>query len=308
MCMSTNRKKYIADYYSPELYHELVTKLRTFFIQRNFLEIDTQSRLSILAACEDPNTITTFAVGGQQWPLPQTGQMWLEYELLKNPSVPGVFCLTTSYRDELNPIPERHLRVFPLFEFEHHGDMQDLQTMEASLFEYLGFGNKSTCIAGDYVSVANSFGVRIIESTQEIELCKPSSPVFFLKNFPSYSNPYFNMKGSGDVYKKIDALLYGMETIGSAERSTDPHEMRENFYTTSNGLYAQRLFDLFTQERVEKELNEFLSLTFFPRCGGGIGMHRLMRALTLHREHSKQTTSEYHNIVHERQRGQILEV
>ena len=35
---------------------------------------------------------------GNQWPLPQTGQMWLEYELLKNPTAPGFFCVSTSYR------------------------------------------------------------------------------------------------------------------------------------------------------------------------------------------------------------------
>jgi len=32
---------------------------------------------------------------------------------------------------------------------------------------------------------------------------------------------------------------------------------------------------------VQKELKEFLSYDFFPRCGGGIGVGRLIRALTL---------------------------
>jgi hypothetical protein len=38
------------------------------------------------------------------------------------------------------------------------------------------------------------------------------------------------------------------------------------------------LFELFGKERVEKELEEFLSFDFFPRFGGGIGMTRLARA------------------------------
>jgi aspartyl/asparaginyl-tRNA synthetase len=277
-------KKNIADYHTREVYHDLVTRLRIFFIQRGFQEIDTQSRLSILAACEDPMTIATFEIAGQKWPLPQTGQMWLEDELLRNPALPGVFCLTTSYRDEPNPIPDRHLRIFPLFEFEHHGDMETLQTMLAALFEYLGFGDRRNFIEGDYVTLATSFGVHHIEAAQEIELMKQSSPIFFLRNFPPYSNPYFNMKKSGDVFKKIDTIVYGMETVGSAERSCNIDEMRESFYTTSNGLYARHLFDLFGQVRVEQELDAFLSYKFFPRCGGGIGMHRLMRALTLQSE------------------------
>ncbi len=42
------------------------------------IENMTQSRLSILAACEDPTTISTYNYAGEVWPLPQTGQMWLE--------------------------------------------------------------------------------------------------------------------------------------------------------------------------------------------------------------------------------------
>jgi hypothetical protein len=41
------------------------------------------------------------------------------------------------------------------------------------------------------------------------------------------------------------------------------------------------LFELFGKERVEKELEEFLSFDFFPRFGGGIGMTRLARAYQL---------------------------
>lgn len=72
--------------------------------------------------------------------------------------------------------------------------------------------------------------------------------------------------------------MYGMETIGSAERETDKVIMRKRFDTISDGGYAKKLYDLFGRDRVEKELNEFLELEFFPRFGGGIGMTRMMRA------------------------------
>ena len=52
----------------------------------------------------------------------------------------------------------------------------------------------------------------------------------------------------------------------------------KNFYTISNGGYSKLLFDLFGKERVEKELEQFLSLPFFPRVGGGIGMTRMINA------------------------------
>ena len=87
-------------------------------------------------------------------------------------------------------------------------------------------------------------------------------------------------KGNG-IFNKVDVILYGQETIGSAERSCDVKEMREMFYTIEDGGYAQKLFDLFGKERVEAELEDFLSMEFFPRLGGGIGMTRLARAYEL---------------------------
>ena len=55
--------------------------------------------------------------------------------------------------------------------------------------------------------------------------------------------------------------------------------MRDMFHTISDGLYANLLFDLFGKNRVEKELDDFLGLDFFPRVGGGIGITRLLHAM-----------------------------
>jgi hypothetical protein len=57
--------------------------------------------------------------------------------------------------------------------------------------------------------------------------------------------------------------------------------MKETFYTIENGDYSAKLFELFGKERVEKELEEFLSLDFFPRFGWGCGLTRLERAYEL---------------------------
>jgi aspartyl/asparaginyl-tRNA synthetase len=90
------------------------------------------------------------------------------------------------------------------------------------------------------------------------------------------------MKDSGDgLFNKIDVILYGQETIGSAERSCDVEKMRKMFYTIENGGYSSKLFELFGKERVEKELEEFLKNSFIPRFGAGIGMTRLTRAYEL---------------------------
>ncbi len=112
-----------------------INALRAFFLARDFVEVHTQDRLSILAACEDPTTVATYEYENQRWPLPQTGQMWLEYELLTQPQYAGVFCVSTSYRNEPNPIPGRHDKIFPMFEFEASGTIDDLRTLEVDLCE-----------------------------------------------------------------------------------------------------------------------------------------------------------------------------
>lgn len=266
-------------------FNKVVNKLRSFFLEKGFIEVHTQSRLSILAACEDPSTITTFKYNGELWPLPQTGQMWLEYEMLKNPNNPGYFCVSTSYRNEPNPVPGRHDLIFPMFEFEIKGGIQELHQMEKELLEYLGYKITSDMFnfpTDDYINLTEEYKSFMLEHEHEQKIYEKHGSVFFLKNFPSYTSPFWNMKSNNEdprFSNKIDVILSGMETIGSAERSCDPKEMRESFYSISNGMYANTLFNHFGKDRVEKELNEFLSFKFFKRSGGGIGMTRLIKSM-----------------------------
>jgi aspartyl/asparaginyl-tRNA synthetase len=262
------------------MYNSLVQKLREFFLEKNFVEVPTQSRLSILAACENPHSVSTFEYNGEIWPLPQTGQMWLEYELLKNPTWDGVFCVSTSYRAEKNPIPGRHELIFPMFEFESKGKYKDLILLEKELLEYLGFGLP---VEMDYNKTCKEYGdVSILENEHETKMWNEVSHCVSLQNFPLRTNPFWNMQNQqDDIFNKVDIILYGQETIGAAERSCDVDSMRKMFYTIENGGYSEKLFELFGKERVEKELEEFLKFDFFPRFGAGIGLTRLARAMEL---------------------------
>lgn len=261
-------------------YDYVIRLLRQFFQEKKgFLEVPTQSRVSILAACEDPRTITTYSLGGVTYPLPQTGQMWLEWEILENEDIDGVFCIGTSYRDEPNPIPGRHYRVYPQIDFEARGDMNSLRAMEQELLTFLGFGYGKSV---PYEEVCSRYGVQFVEAEQETRLDKELGHTIFLESFPVRTHPFWNMKRAANgLYNKIDVLLYGMETIGSSERESDPVRMRESFFTISDGKYAKLLFDKFGKERVMKELDEYLALPMTPRFGAGIGITRLIRAMDL---------------------------
>ncbi len=261
-------------------YNEIIQKLRCFFQEkRGFIEVPAQPRLSILAACEDPETITQFIFNGVNYPLPQTGQMWLEAELLKNPGVPGVFCITTSYRNEPFPIPGRHDKIFPMFEFEASGDINELKKMEAELVEYLGFPAPVSLLYND---ACLQYGVQELKAEQELFMQRDYGNVVSLEYFPQHTHPFWNMHHNADgIYNKVDVILYGIETIGSAQRSSNVQEMRDNFFTLSDGNYSKLLYSAFGEERVLKELDAYLNLPMFTRYGGGIGVTRLARAMKL---------------------------
>lgn len=269
---------------NPKKYSQCVNSMRQFFLKKNFVEVHTQNMRSILAACEDPKTISTYQYAGNVWPLPQTGQMWLENVLLDNPEYEGAFCLSTSYRNELNPVPGRHDLIFPMMEFESKGNMTDLQNMQIELLDHLGFEKTDGKYPeGDYLEVCNKYNTDELDNDHELKLEKEYGPVFFLKNFPFNTSPFWNMKADFNTQNsnKIDVILHGIETIGSAERSCNKDEMRELFYTISDGQYKDILYREFTKERVDTELDEFLDRDFFPRYGGGIGVTRMIRAMEL---------------------------
>ena len=262
-------------------YNEVVEKLRRFFISRNFLEVATQNRLSILAACEDPFNVGMFNYAGSCWPLPQTGQMWLEYELLKNPDAAGYFCLTTSYRMEKDPKEGRHDLIFPLFEFEMKGGMDELIQMEKDLLVHLGY-DAARFVEGKYKDVAKQYNTTELEHEHEQQLYDEQTPTFFLTDFPEFTSPFWNMKRNGDdTANKVDVIMSGQETIGSAERENDRDVMRKRFESIMGGGYREKMYELFGQERTDVELDDYLNFDFFTRCGGGIGMTRLMRSMKM---------------------------
>jgi aspartyl/asparaginyl-tRNA synthetase len=297
LCYSVGIEFYIM--HIPDVaYNVMYSKLDAFFRSENFLRVNYQYTTSIMAACEDHKNIVSFTLNGLEYPLPQTNQMHLEDVLLKAIAkakelgiefrYAGIYCETASTRDEPTPVEGRHERRFPMFEFELLGNMEDLQKLMTRLLNYMGFnvkdGKKKEYAQLPYLETAKHYEVTELEHEHEEAMCNDFSHVCFLTDFPNYTSPFWNMKQyeDGVCAKKIDVIMYGQETIGSAERSCDANEMREQFSTISNGEYAQTLYDRFGKDRVDAELDEFLSYDFVTRSGGGIGMHRMYRAMKLH--------------------------
>jgi len=268
----------------------VVQKLRGFFMSKNFKETFPQPNLSILAACEDPKTVKSFKFNNNIWPLPQTNQMHLENILMTNAkTLDALFCLTASYREEPNPIPGRHLTSFCMFEAERKGDFDNLLNTLSELMVYLGFVNNIKDIPFfTYNQLCEHYNTDILEAEHETKMWKEFGDVVGITHFTERTSPFFNMKQEGydiksgeKLYKKCDLIICGQETFGSAERSSNIEEMRNGFYTISNGEYSKLLFEQFGKERVENELEEYLKLNMIERWGFGSGVQRLIRGMKL---------------------------
>ena len=167
-----------------------------------------------------------------------------------------------------------------MFEFEFPGDINDLKSMEYELVDYLGFDKPTEKTYADWQKHYGFASGYELTAEEEGKMYNEFSTAM-ITDFPEFTSPFWNMSRYEDGVrsKKIDVILGGMETIGSAERSTDVDMMRDTFHSITNGEYSKLLFDLFGKNRVESELEEFLKFDFFPRVGGGIGMTRMIAAL-----------------------------
>lgn len=269
----------------------MIRKLRQFFDEKQYHESYPQPRLSIMAACEDPKTVRSFQFNGELWPLSQTSQMHLEYDILTE-GMDGVYSVSTSYRDEPDPIPGRHNKIFGMFEFEQMGNYDDLIDLLTDLCIHLGFaGDPTDVVVMPYDELCKVYQTSELTADHETKIWRDFGDVVAITHFPQRTHPFWNMKQSGKLemtgeplYNKCDFILYGIETFGSAERSTDPVQMRDNFHSISGGMYAKLLYNQFGKERVEAELEAYLALEMFPRFGGGIGLTRLLRAMNILRE------------------------
>lgn len=284
--------------FNPFIYNKIIKELRKFFDSNNFIEVYvTPGR--ILAACEDPFTIKDITLGKDfHTALPQTGQMGLEEIILtytesfKLSNVKGIYYIGDSIRNEPNIIEGRHYYIFRMFEFEFFGNFEELLQIHTNLLKYFGFSNIKIV---EYEDACKYYNTDIIESKHELDMCKNNTAVLLI-NFPLRAQPFWNMRlnSTGDYALKCDVLLPKTsnpnlavgETIGSAERAISIPEMLTGFDTIMNGTYKEKLYELFTKEKVDKELDNYLNLFFnrnendIIRSGAGIGLTRLYNALT----------------------------
>lgn len=279
--------KFIQRYANPLMintkgYEYVVNKLTEFFKSKKFLEVSRQNSLGTLVGCDDPFNVETFSYGNDDhvWPLPQSREMLLEYEILKHPEIEGYFCLTTSYRLEKRHNDRKHYNYLPLFNFETHGNIYDLAKLERELLNYLGY-NKDDIKMATYEEMQEKYEVENLEDKHEEKMETDIGKAVLLHDFPEEIKFFWNLKCDirTKSVRKIDVILSGQRTISSAEKEDDKDTMKRRFKTIMNGKYKEKLYELFGEERTNKELEYYLNHDFFERIGGCIDITTLIRSM-----------------------------
>lgn len=235
-----------AEQTSPERFDRTVKALRDFFAKREFKEVNSQCRPSILAAWEFPERLQAYNARGTEWPLPQSGIVWLERELRKDPDAAGFFCLTNSYGAAAAAQPR------PIFEFAFRGDQTALRTLVTALMTSLLPHN----FEGDGRIVTNS----------SLAEC----PFWNVAVVPSGENDSKRVRNC-DAYFKDNKL------ISAAERTQEKAEMFYKFCVSHGGRYSLGLYRHFGQSRTEAEFTEYVNDCSFLRSTGSVDVMTLSR-------------------------------
>lgn len=288
-------------------YHQITGLIRDFFQQNGFIDISTPSDWSIIGACYDPKTVALIKSEDCIWPLPQTNQVWLQYELLnsrnlENSSAKGYFFEHTSYnrgKSLQGKKPPRFLpgietitkdiQMSPILEFETNGTMSDLMNLEMDLICHLGYDKPTKLSYEEALEIVNkNQETEILDNADEQTLCREQNSVILLYNHPERTNPFWNIKRDENTSHscKVDVLMYGLKTIISAERSMNPKDIKHFFFTMKDGEYVKSLYNQFGIDRPIGELYQMLNYLSSqtqenepdPMCGGTIDLVPLIQS------------------------------
>ena len=110
--------------------------------------------------------------------------------------------------------------------------------------EYLGYDQSLYPVRRDkYGDVAKSYNTSELTHDHETQMYENGEQaIVILTDFPESTDPFWNMKRNDDwTAKKVDIILSGQETFGSAERETDTNVMWDRFHSICNGAYKEKI-------------------------------------------------------------------
>jgi len=260
-------------YVNPFFFHYVTNTARFFFLETGFIETFEQSNLSVINSCKNLDTSCLFDMYKFCHSLPQSNEIWLDYEITKYNNQAGFFCISTHYTNDSLGITNS---IIPYLEFSIKGGMFELEKMLRALLTSLGYKSKCKFNTLMYKNILSTYNVTDITPSVYNKIAETDNGVIFIKNYAFNGDTFWNDFQENGIYNKITVLLNGKETITATQKSKSIEFMRDNFKNRSDFI---KLCDIFGEYRVLGELEGYLELPFSDRCTGKINLVNLINSM-----------------------------
>lgn len=251
-------------------YHSVVTLVREFFSDRDFVEADIQSKVSLLSGFLNIDNIVTFHHKGRIWPVHSSNMLELDKWFLSNMDNvgDGVFCTTHSY--------SKNGKIRPLIEFEFNGHYKDAVNFVLEFTDFLGFEEDYIL---QYDEICEHYSETDITNALKNNLREDFGNCCIIVDPPAVDDEvYWNVKVDDKMTYNIDCILCGNVAIQSRELETDVDVMKTRFLAHPD---YQKLVNTFGKNRVNSEIENYLSLDHFVRIVGRIDMKLLEHSMSI---------------------------
>lgn len=243
-------------------YTKTVNRLRYFFDNLGFQEVLTQQKVGIVNVVNQPYYLDIFQYRGQLYPCPQTSRYHLSHDLV-HLDLEGVYSLSTSYTDNIEPV----------FEFEFRGRNQKLINIQSALCRYL---NLPPTINSNLKTTFDNYPYG-----KYSDMCKKyRTPNVNLSNLKIDFGPVFLLQNSDflswDSTANTSVIIDGKSVMFGTEKCCDNSVLETNFHSS---VFPSILSNYFDVGRIERDLDKYLAIDFPEHAGCTIKLEMLDNVL-----------------------------
>jgi hypothetical protein len=260
---------------NPFTYNYVANAIRFFFLGNDYIESYEQNKLSNLNSCNNIFNACLYDMFNFCYSLPQSNELWMDYQILNNSNQTGFFCYSTVYTNDIYGIKNN---IEQIIDFSLIGGMYEVEKLVRNLLEILGLKNIFNFKTYEYSKLLKELNINELRESDYNKISFTEKTICFIKNFQPNENIKWNdfYDENKKYYNKIIIICQGKLIVSCGQKSQTVEKMRENFLKKKD---FKKKCEFFHEERVLGELNSYLDLHFVKRCTGSINLKNLMDIL-----------------------------
>jgi hypothetical protein len=260
---------------NPFTYSYVANAIRFFFLDNDYIESYEQNKLSNLNSCNDIFNACLYDMFNFCYSLPQSNELWLDYQIMKYHNEKGFFSYSTVYTNDIHGINNN---IEQIVDFSLCGGMYELEKIVRNLLDTIGLKNIFNFKTYEYTNLLKELNINELKEIDYDKILCDEKTIFFIKNFQKNENIKWNdfYDTNNKYYNKIIIVCCGKVLISCGQKSESVDQMREKYLNKKD---FKKKCEFFHEERVIDELNSYLDMPFKKRCTGSIHLKNLMNLL-----------------------------